>query len=101
MIINNGLPTNSEDNSQPIAIMRGSVLGVRNGPGEKVRNYRQKKRKAADDDSSDTEGQEPSNIKQPENGKGSNSTVADQNKSEEARWVCSSIRESDGMRTLL
>jgi hypothetical protein len=100
MIINNALPTDSEENSQPIAIMRGSVLGVRNGSGEKVRKYRQKKRKAADDDSSDTEGQEPSNIEQPGNGKGSNSTLADQNKSEETRWV-SSICESDDMRTLL
>ncbi len=92
MSINDGLSVKAitamaKDCSQPIAVLRGSVLGSRNESGGKVRNYRQKKHKSADDDSSDTESQEPSIIEQPGKADGIIAAVADQGKSNETRWV--------------
>ncbi len=88
MNFKNGLSVIAEDYSQPITVMKGSVLGSRHESGEKVRKYRQKKHKAADDDSSDTESQEPSHdvqlAAQLEKANGA-IAVADQNKDKETR----------------
>ncbi len=61
-----------------IAGMNGSVLASRNDLGKKARNYRHKKRKTDEDDSSDVESNKPSTAVKEEKATEKIATAVDQ-----------------------
>lgn len=70
-VVKNGLwaIATSYEESEPIAVMRGSVLGSLKEPGEKVRKYRHPKRNDDKDEGSDPESKETANIEPQQKGK--------------------------------
>jgi hypothetical protein len=61
---------------EPISV-KDSVMGSRNELGKKVRNYRHKKRKADEDDSSDIENDKPRTADGKDKAKDGIATVVD------------------------